>query len=97
MKRLFNEDSAAPYEGNVKHVDLLMVDAFQRVWDEVVLADDICPRDVELLCHQTLSTLFAENILRRAMAKKRIECQGKCKKHRGTIRSSAGGTNGRMT
>ena len=73
MKRLFNEYSAAPYEGNVKHVDLLMVDAFQRVWDEVVLADDICPRDVELLCHQTLSTLFAENILRRAVARKRAE------------------------
>lgn len=73
MKRLFNEYSAAPYEDNVKHIDLLMTDAFQRVWDEVVLADDICPRDVELLCHQTLSTLFAENILRRAVARKRAE------------------------
>jgi len=70
MKRLYNEYSAAPCEGNAKHVDLLMVDAFQRVWDEVVVADDVCPRDVELLCHQTLSTLFAENVLRRAMAKK---------------------------
>ena len=73
MKRLFNEYSAAPYEGNVKHVDLLMTDAFQRVWNEVVLAEDLCPRDVEMLCHQTLSMLFAENILRRAMARKRAE------------------------
>ena len=72
MKRLFNEYGAAPYEGNVKHVDLLMANAFQQVW-EVVLADDLCPRDVELLCHQTLSVLFAENILRRT-CKKAEQC-----------------------
>lgn len=79
MKRLFNQYSAAPYEGNVKHIDSVMVGAFRRVWNEVVLAGNICPRDVELLCHQTLSALFAENILRRAIAKKRTKCQGKCK------------------
>jgi hypothetical protein len=73
VKRLFNEYSAAPYEGNAKHVDLLMTDAFQKVWDEVVIADDVCPRDTEALCHQALAGLFAENILRRAMGKRRLE------------------------
>jgi hypothetical protein len=73
MKRLYNEYSAAPYEGNAKHIDLLMTDAFQRVWDEVVLADDVCPRDAESLCHQALAGLFAENILRRAVGKRRLE------------------------
>jgi len=73
MQRLFNEHSAAPYEGSAKHLDLLMADAFQRVWDEVVLADDVCPRDAELLCHQTLAGLFAENILRQALGKRRLE------------------------
>jgi hypothetical protein len=70
MKRLYNEYSAAPLEGNVKHIDLLMTDIFQRVWDEVVVADDVCPRDAEALCHQSLAGLFAENILRRAMKKR---------------------------
>lgn len=73
MNRLYNEYSAAPYEGNVKHIDLIMTDAFQRVWDEVVLADNVCPRDTETLCHTTLATLFAQNILRRAMQKKKQE------------------------
>ena len=74
MKRLFNEYSAALYyEGNAKHIDQLMTDACQKVWDEVVLADDVCPRDAASLCHQTVTGLFAENILRRAMAKRRIE------------------------
>ncbi len=73
MQRLFNKYSAAPYEGSAKHIDLLMTDAFQRVWDEVVLSDDACPRDTEYLCHQTLSALFAQNILRRALAVKRKE------------------------
>jgi hypothetical protein len=50
-----------------------MTNAFQQVWDEVVLADDVCPRDAESLCHQTLNVLFAENILRRAMGKRRLE------------------------
>jgi len=74
MKRLFNEYSAAPsWEGNARHISQLMTDAFQKVWDEVVVADDVCPRDTESLCHQTLSGLFAENILRRAMKKRRLE------------------------
>jgi hypothetical protein len=73
VKRLYNEYSVAPYDGNAKHIDLLMTDAFHRVWDEVVLADDVCPRDAESLCHQTLAGLFAGNILRRAMGKRRVE------------------------
>lgn len=73
MKRLYNEYSASPCEGNSKHIMLIMADAFQRVWDEVVIADDICPRDAESLCHSNLSILFSENILRRALAKKRLE------------------------
>lgn len=73
MKRLFNEYSAAPYEGNAKHIDLLMTNAFQQVWDEVVIADDVCPRDAEALCHQSLAGLFAEHRLRRARARERLE------------------------
>ena len=73
MERLFNEYSAAPYEGNAKHIDLLMTDAFQKVWDEVVIADDVCPRDAEILCHETLAGLFAENRLRRALQKKSLK------------------------
>ncbi len=81
MKRLYNEYSACPHEGNAKHVSLLITDAFQRVWDEVVLADDVCPRDAESLCHATLSTLFAEEILRRAMAKRRAVLAMSLPKH----------------
>jgi len=73
MKRLYNEYSAAPYEGNVKHIEMLMTDAFQRVWDEVVLADDVCPRDTESVCHAALSVMFAQHILRRALNKRRFE------------------------
>ena len=73
MKRLYNEYSAAPCEGNVKHINLIMIDAFQKVWDEVVEADDVCPRDAESNCHAILATLFAENILRRAMKKRRAQ------------------------
>ena len=73
MKRLFNAYSAAPYDGSAKHIDLLMTAAFQRVWDKVVIADDVCPRDTEMLCHQALAGLFAENILRRAMGKRRLQ------------------------
>jgi hypothetical protein len=92
MKRLYNEYSAAPYEGNAKHIDMLMTDAFRRVWDEVVLADDVCPRDAESLCHQALTGLFAENILRRAMGKRRLERntrnEGANDGHRESIRNS---------
>jgi len=71
MKRLYNQYSAAPCEGNVRHIDMLMTDAFQKVWDEVVIADDVCPRDAESVCHAVLSQMFSQNILRRAMNKKR--------------------------
>jgi len=77
MKRLYNEYNAAPCEGNVETIYALMTDAFQKVWDNVVLADDVCPRDTESICHGVLSMLFAENILRRAMAKRRKERNAK--------------------
>jgi hypothetical protein len=73
VKRLYNEYSAAPYEGDVMHIDMIMAGAFKQVWDEVVIADDVCPRDAESLCHQTLNVLFAEHILRRTMGRRRLE------------------------
>ena len=72
MQRLYNEYSACPHEGNAKHISAIITDAFQKVWDEVVLDDDVCPRDAEALCHSTLTILFAESILRRAISIKRI-------------------------
>ncbi len=71
MKRLYNEYSAAPFEGNVKKIDIILEDAFKKIWEEVVVNDDVCPRDTELLCQSILSSMFAQNILRRAMDKKR--------------------------
>lgn len=75
MKRLYNEYSAELLEGSGKHIEFLMTDAFQRVWDEVVVSDDVCPRDAEAMCHAVLSGLFAENRLRRAVAKRNREAR----------------------
>ena len=73
MKRLYNEYHAADVSNpDVNHVQAIMTEAFQRIWDEVVL-DDVCPRDVEALCHSTLAVSFAENILRKAMQKRKID------------------------
>lgn len=71
MKRLYNEYSAAPCEGSVSLIDTIMAEAFQKVWDTVVLADDVCPRDAESLCHSSLSCLFSEHILRQALQRHR--------------------------
>lgn len=74
MKRLYNEYGAAGFDDvQVRHIDMLMTAAFQTVWDEVVVADNVCPRDAESFCHSVLSALFAENILRRAINTKRSE------------------------
>jgi hypothetical protein len=74
MKRLYNEYSAAPHwEPDTQLIHTLVSFAAQRIWDEVVVMNDVCPRDAESQCHQTIATLFAENILRRAMDKRRKE------------------------
>ena len=73
MKRLYNKYSAAPYEGEAKYIQDIMLDAFRDVWGQVVLTGDICPRDAEAHCHAVISGLFAEHILRKAMKMRREE------------------------
>lgn len=73
MKRLYNEYSAAPFEGNVEKIDKIISDAFQKVWDEVVTRDDVCPRDAESYCHLVLNSKFSQNILMKAMKRRKIE------------------------
>jgi predicted nucleotide-binding protein (sugar kinase/HSP70/actin superfamily) len=74
MKRLYNEHSACPHWGSdAKLISDQITDAFDTIWDKVVIANDICPRDAESLCHSTLATLFAQCILQRAMEKRLIE------------------------
>jgi hypothetical protein len=72
MKRLYNEYSAPSFEDNVIKIEKIMHEAFQKVW-LVVIEDNICPRDAESFCHSTLSCDFGQNILMKAMAKRKIE------------------------
>jgi hypothetical protein len=72
MKRIYNKYGAAEVNNeNAKKIRIIMGTAFQRVWDEVVLSNDVCPRDAESLCHSSLSSCFAENILRNALRMKK--------------------------
>ena len=76
MKRLYNEYSAAPsFEGEVKEINDIMSDAFRDVWGKVV-ANDICPRDAESVCHSVISGMFAEHILRKALAQSSLKLKG---------------------
>ena len=40
-----------------------MHEAFEKIWNEVVIKDDVCPRDTESYCHSVLNGMFAANIL----------------------------------
>ena len=70
-KRLFNEFGAYVLEGSVPHIERIIEDAVEKIWDMEVMALDRCPRDVEYVCHARISSLFAEKILKQAMSKKR--------------------------
>jgi hypothetical protein len=72
MKRLYNEHSACPYEGSAKEIDDIISKAFRDIWN-VVEKDDLCPRDTSHYCNETLLVLFAQEILRTAMDKRRKE------------------------
>jgi hypothetical protein len=75
MKRLFNEHSVAPC--NDSHAALLhdkMEGVLDEVWD-VVEAEDLCPRDAELLCLQEVSLFFSEKIVGRNVMKVRAKRQ----------------------
>lgn len=76
MKRLYNEYSACPCEGPAKEIDDIIVKAFHDVWN-IVEKDDLCPRDTSHYCHETLSVLFSQEILRTAMNKRRKEMNRK--------------------
>lgn len=69
MKRLFNEFSAAPYEGDAVTISEAISLAVNKIWNEVVVANNVDPRDAESLCHHEIYTMFAENILRLASKK----------------------------
>jgi hypothetical protein len=66
MKRLYNEYSACPYEGHAEEIRNIMEKAFKEVWN-IVITNDLCPRDSASLCHEVLSVSFSEEILRSAM------------------------------
>jgi hypothetical protein len=70
MKRLFNE-FGAPCEGEVRFIDERIEEAFEAVWNRVVVVGDYCPRDAESLCHASLCGMFAGKILRRGLNKSR--------------------------
>ena len=70
MKRLFNEYSA--YEGGSTIIEEILTESFNQIWD-IVSENDICPRDAQLTCIETISVLFSQEILRKAMAKRRLE------------------------
>jgi hypothetical protein len=71
MKRLFNEFGAATYEGEVRFIDERMDEAFEAIWNRVVVVGDYCPRDAESLCHSYICGRFAEKILLRGINKSR--------------------------
>ena len=73
MIRLYNEYSASPHEGNTELIHKLIDNVAKEIWDHVVVGDNVCPRDVESVCHGAISSFFAENILRRAMKKRKEE------------------------
>lgn len=75
MKRLFNEYSAQVYEGDSKIIEGILTDAFNQIW-EVVSEKDICPRDAQLTCIEIISVLFSQEILRKAMERRRVERKG---------------------
>ena len=48
-------------------------DPFEKIWKEVVIEDNVCPRDAESYCHLVLYSRFSENVLIKAMMRRRGE------------------------
>lgn len=73
MRRLYNDEyNACRYtEAPYQRINELMSDAIKKIWEEVVVAYDVCPRDAASVCHEILAIGFSENILRRALDARR--------------------------
>lgn len=71
MKRLVNKYSAFElHEGHGKQIDDIMVKTVDHIWKDIIILNDLCPRDAVSLCHDTLSVIFAQHILRHTLSKK---------------------------
>ncbi len=81
MKRLYNEYSACPYEGKAADIANIANKAFKDIWN-IVQEYDLCPRDTSLYCHEIFSALFAQEILWKAMKKKKEEKNTKFKSYK---------------
>lgn len=73
MKRLYNEYGACDFRSDVVRKCSHLYDALDEIWNNLVINEDFCPRDVKSFCSEEIDIFFAEHILRRAMIKRRKE------------------------
>ena len=71
MKRLFNEYGASPGDDAAK-IDVIICRAVAEMWSMVV-RDDLCPRDIELIATMAIRNHFAERVLMRACSMRKSE------------------------
>ena len=75
MKRLYNEYDACPLFDNneasqIKQINDIINITINKIWNEIIVPNDICPRDAQLFCSSIVSTIFSEKILLNAIKKK---------------------------
>jgi hypothetical protein len=75
MERLYNEYSAAKHP-STNIIDGILTEAFKRILREIT-ENGVDIRDTEGYCHSVITTSFAEEILKRAILKRKEErlCQ----------------------
>lgn len=72
MKRLYNEYNACPLFDNneASQINDIINIAINKIWNEIIVPNDICPIDAQLFCSSIVSTKFSEKILLNAIKKK---------------------------